>query len=137
MILVDTSVIIDFLRNRQNAKVEVFDDVMESKIPWGISEFVYQEVLQGARDEKEFGKLREYFDTVPVYFLKYGKVSFERAAMLNLRCRSAGVTVRSTVDLLIVETAIENEVFLLHNDSDFTYMAGVLSELRLYKERIT
>ncbi|MFA4846379.1 MAG: PIN domain-containing protein, partial [Patescibacteria group bacterium] len=122
MILVDTSVIIDFLRNQKNERVALFDDIIEKRIPWGINEYVYQEVLQGSRDEREFEKLREYFDTIPMYFLKYGKVSFERAAMLNVLCRKSGVTIRSTVDLLIAETAIENDVSLLHNDNDFDSM---------------
>ena len=135
MILVDTSVVIDLLRNQKNQKVDFFEDIMEKRLPWGISEYVYQEVLQGSRDLPEFEKLKEYFDTIPIYFLKFGKTSFERAAMLNVRCRMSGVTIRSTVDLLIAETAIENDLSLLHNDNDFENMAKVISELRQYKEK--
>jgi predicted nucleic acid-binding protein len=136
MILVDTSVIIDLLRNQKNTKVELLEDIMDKRIPWGISEFVYQEVLQGSRDVSEFERLKEYFDTIPIYFMKFGKVSFERAAMLNLRCRKSGVTIRSTIDLLIAETAIENDVALLHNDSDFENMGKAITELRQYREKI-
>ena len=135
MILVDTSVIIDFLRNQKNKRTELFEDTIEKRIPWGINEFIYQEVLQGSKDENEFERLKEYFDTIPVYSLKYGKVSYERAAMLNVRCRRSGVTVRSTIDLLIAETAIENEVSLLHNDSDFENIGKIVVELRQYKEK--
>lgn len=136
MILVDTSVIIDFLRNQKNERVELFDDIIEKRIPWGINEYVYQEVLQGSRDEGEYEKLREYFDTIPLYCLRYGKSSFERAAMLNVRCRKSGVTIRSTVDLLIAETAIENDVSLLHHDTDFENMSRIIRELRTYNEKI-
>jgi predicted nucleic acid-binding protein len=136
MILVDTSVIIDLLRSQRNAKVELLEDIMDKKIPWGICEYVYQEVLQGSRDVGEFGKLKEYFDTLPIYFMKFGKASFERAAMLNIRCRKSGITIRSTIDLLIAETAIENDVALLHNDSDFDNMGKVITELRQYREKI-
>ncbi len=135
MILVDTSVIVDLLRNQTNRKVELLDDIIEKRIPWGISEHIYQEVLQGSRDQIEFEKLKEYFDTIPIYFLKFGKVSFERAAMLNVRCRMSGITVRSTIDLLIAETAIENDLSLLHNDSDFENMSRIITELRQYKEK--
>lgn len=135
MILVDTSVIIDFLRNQDNERVVLFEGIIAKRVPWGISEYIYQEVLQGSRDEREFEKLKEYFDTIPIYFLKYGKVSFERAAMLNVRCRRSGITIRSTIDLLIAETAIENDVSLLHNDSDFEHMSKVITELRQYKEK--
>ena len=135
MVLVDTSVIIDLLRNQKNEKVELLDDLLERRVPWGISEYVYQEVLQGARNVIEFERLKEYFETVPLYFLKFGKISFERAAMLNVRCRTSGVTIRSTIDLLIAETAIENEVALLHNDSDFENMNRIITELRQYNRK--
>jgi predicted nucleic acid-binding protein len=134
VILVDTSVIIEFLRTQNNEKTRLFEDLIEHRIPWGINEYIYQEVLQGSKDEREFEKLKEYFDTIPVYFLKYGKNSFERAAMLNVRCRRSGVTIRSTIDLLIAETAIENDVSLLHNDSDFDHMSKIIVELRPYKK---
>ena len=135
MILVDTSVIIDLLKKQKNEKVEQLDDIIERRIPWGISEYVYQEVLQGSRDESEFERLKGHFDTIPVYFLKFGKTSFERAAMLNLRCRRSGITIRSTIDLLIAETAIENDVALLHNDVDFENISKVITELRQYREK--
>ena len=136
MILVDTSVIIDLLRNQKNIKVELLEDIMDKRIPWGICEYVYQEVLQGSRDVDEFERLKEYFDTLPIYFMKFGKVSFERAAMLNVRCRKSGVTIRSSIDLLIAETAIENDVALLHNDADFDNMGKIIAELRQYREKI-
>lgn len=136
MILVDTSVIVDLLRNQKNMKVELLEDIMDKRIPWGICEYVYQEVLQGSRDVGEFETLKEYFDTLPIYFMKFGKVSFERAAMLNVRCRNAGVTIRSTIDLVIAETAIENDVALLHNDTDFDNMGKIIAELRQYREKI-
>lgn len=136
MILVDTSVLIDFLRNRQTGQTKLFDDLLEKKLPWGINEYVYQEVLQGARDVREFERLKEYLETLPFYFLKLGKVSFEKAALMNVRCRGSGVTVRSTIDLLIVQTAIENDLALLHSDSDFDNIGRVIGELRQYKEKL-
>ena len=46
MVLVDTSVLIDFLRNRENAKTRLLDEILGKKLPWGINEFIYQEILQ-------------------------------------------------------------------------------------------
>lgn len=132
MILVDTSVLIDFLRGRNNPKTQLLEAILERKLLWGINDFIYQEILQGAKDEKEFNRLKEYFETAPAYPLKFGRQSFERAALLNVRCRNAGVTIRSTIDLLIAETAIENDLALLHNDSDFDNMSRVVQELRIF-----
>lgn len=55
--------------------------------------------------------------------------------MLNVRCRRSGITMSSTIDLLIAETAIENDVALLQNDSDFENMSGIVTELRQYKAK--
>ena len=49
----------------------------------------------------------------------------------RFRCRRGGVTIRSTVDLLIAETAIENNIPLLHDDADFVNMARIITELKL------
>lgn len=43
------------------------------------------------------------------------------------------MTIRSTVDLLIAETAIENEIFLLEDDNDFKTISKVIKELKIYK----
>jgi predicted nucleic acid-binding protein len=88
--------------------------------------------LQGAKSDKEFAQLKEYLDTLKFYNLYNGKKSFENAASIYVRCRKSGVTIRSTIDLLIAQTAIENDLSLLHNDNDYANMAKVILELKLY-----
>lgn len=102
-------------------------------MPYGINTFIYQEVLQGAKTNKEYNLLKVYFETIPLYYLKYGKKSYEQAALINIRCRQKGITIRSTIDLLIAETTIENDLYLLHDDNDFMNMAKVIKELKLYE----
>lgn len=58
-------------------------------------------------------------------------VGYEEAARLYYRCRRSGVTLRSTVDCLIARVAIEHDVALLHDDSDFVNMGRIVSELKL------
>src|SRR5664280_1182033 len=119
MILVDTSVLIDFLKGAINDYVSLFDDILDKHIPFGINEFIYQEVLQGSKTITEFNKLKKYF---------------EKAAYMNFTCRRAGITIRSTIDLLIAQTAIENNLYLLHKDEDFTNIAKIIPELKVYKK---
>ena len=133
MILVDTSVLIDYLKGAENQAVAAFDNILKQGMPYGINEFIYLEILQGARTAKEYRKLQEYFETLHFYHLNHGKESYEQAAHLNFACRRSGVTVRSTIDLLVAQTAIENNLFLLHNDSDFTNMAQAIKELKIFK----
>ena len=133
MILVDTSVLIAYLKNQNIRSVEQFEYILDKKLPYGINTFIYQEVLQGAKTNKEYNLLKAYFETIPLYYLKYGKKSYEQAALINIRCRKKGITIRSTIDLLIAETTIENDLYLLHDDNDFMNMAKVIKELKLYE----
>ena len=135
MILVDTSVLVDYLKGLNNISTQALDYVIDSGTPYGINDFIYQELLQGSRTYEEFQKLKEYLETIPFYYLHLGKESFEKAALLNFSCRRAGITIRSTVDLLIAENAIENNLLLLHNDKDFINLAEIVPELKLYEKK--
>lgn len=134
MILLDTSVLIDYFKGIDSKPAKLLDDLISNGTPYGINDFVYQELLQGSRTIDEFNKLKEYLETIPFYSLQYGKESYEKAAWLNLQCRKNGITVRSTINLLIAEIAIENNLLLLHNDSDFDNIGKIVKELRMYRE---
>ena len=134
MILIDTSVLVDYFKGIESRPAKLFDELMENGIPYGINDFVYQELLQGSRTIDEFNTLKEYLETIPFYDLQYGKESYEKAAFLHFQCRRNGITIRSTIDLLIAEIAIENNLLLLHNDEDFDNIRKVIKELRIYGE---
>lgn len=127
MVLVDTSVIIDYLQGVDNEPVEKFQSILDSDIPYGINSFIYQELLQGVKTEKAFDELKEYLDTQRFYKFRDQKESFSEAALIYLKCRKKGITIRSTIDCTIAQTAIENNLVLLHNDSDFEKMARVVN----------
>jgi len=131
MILVDTSVLVGYLKGSAGAVFDKFDEMIAGGVPYGINGYIYQEVLQGARDEREYALLAEYLSSLPFYSLLHGRASFESAARIFFLCRRSGVTVRSTVDLLIAQIAIENELYLFHNDRDFSNMAKIAPELKL------
>ena len=132
MILVDNSVLIGFLKGQIDDKTELFKEILSRDIPFGISSYTYQEVLQGARNEKEFQTLKEYLSTQQIYYLESEASTFEKAAKLYFNLRRKGVTPRSTLDMLIALTAIENNLALIHNDSDFDMMAEYTPELRIF-----
>lgn len=126
MVLVDTSVFIDYFRGKNNECVKKFEYILDMNIPFGINSFIYQEVLQGARTEKDFNLLKEYLGSQRFYSLKDKKESYESAARMYFLCRKKGITVASTVDLLIVQTVIEHDLYLLHNDKDFDLIRRVI-----------
>ena len=134
MILVDTSVFIGYLKKSKGTQYDKLDFIIDNDLPYGICNFVYQELLQGTKSEKEFNLLKDYLQTLPFYELLYGTKSHENAALLYFSCRKKGITIRSTIDLLIAEIAIENDLFLLHDDLDFGNISKVSGVLKAYQQ---
>ena len=132
MILVDTSVFIGYLKKQTGIPYKKMDYIIDNDIPFGICNYIYQELLQGTRNEKEYKLLKEYLNTIPFYDLRYGKQSFENAALTYSNCRKNGMTIRSTLDMIIAEIAIENNLYLLHDDADFTRISRVNKKLMIY-----
>jgi predicted nucleic acid-binding protein len=126
MILVDTSVLIHFFKGANSEGSKKLTGVLQRRIPFGINSLIFQEVLQGAGSEKEYSTLKRYLETQRFYHLKNPIESFAKAAKIYLDCRKKGITIRSTIDCLIAETALENDLFLLHEDNDFDLMGKVI-----------
>jgi len=132
MILVDTSIFIGYFKKSEGVLYKKMNYIIDNEIPYGICLYVYQELLQGAANEKEYNLLKEYLTTLPFYDLRYGKYSFENAALLYMNCRKKGITIRSTIDLIIAEIAIENDLFLFHDDRDYTNISKIYKNLKMY-----
>ena len=132
MVLVDTSVFIPFLKNTKTPETEKLDEIIQLAIPYGICPFVYQELLQGVRTTSQFELLKQYLDTQRFYELRDGRESFAAAAKMFFDCQKAGITIRKGIDLLIAQTAIENNLKLLHNDKDFTELMRIEKNLIAY-----
>jgi predicted nucleic acid-binding protein len=124
MILVDTSVLIDYFKGTENKSTKMFHQILEKRIPFGINHVIYMEVLQGAKTERDYNALKKYLDTQTFFQLKRGKDSYAEAARMYFKLRQKGVTVKSTMDCLIAEVAIENDLFLFHNDQDFSRISN-------------
>jgi hypothetical protein len=126
MILVDTSVLIDFFKGSKSDAALRFKFVLEHGLNFGITSHVFQEVLQGANSEKEYNLLRRYLETQRFFHSKDPVNSFAEAAKIFFQCRRRGVTIRSTIDCLIAEITLEHDLHLLHSDQDFDRMAEVI-----------
>jgi predicted nucleic acid-binding protein len=123
MILVDTSVLIDFFKGARNTGSRKFREILQKDIPFGISSVIFLEVLQGAGSDDEYKLIKTYLETQRFYHPKDPIVSFARAARIYMECRQRGITVGSTIDCLIVQIVLEHNLFLLHNDRDFNKIA--------------
>ncbi len=132
MILVDTSVWIDYFRGIANEPVLKLDQALLDQSRVGLTATIFQEILQGTDSEATFARFERRLLTHPFVHPLHPVDSYSSAARLYTRCRRAGFTVRSTIDCLIAQIAIEHGLDLLHNDSDFENMARVIPELKIY-----
>ena len=117
MILVDSSVWIDYFRSADTPQVALLDFLF-GRSPLAVGDLIAAEVLQGVRDEREFKWVKKTLDA----FEHIDLAGYELAvrASENYRSlRAVGVTVRKTIDTLIATRCIEDGLTLLHADSDF------------------
>lgn len=119
MILVDTSVWIDWLRGTTTEAVQRLERILEGGIPFGITGVIYQEILQGADSAASLQRLADYFGSQRFYSPLDTLTTHKGAAELYQACRNQGITIRSTIDCLIAQIALEHELMLLHSDRDF------------------
>jgi predicted nucleic acid-binding protein len=129
---VDTSVLIGYFRGSAGESYDKMDYLIDKKMPYGICNYVYLELLQGAAIKPDHDLLKEYLSTLPFYDLLHGKESFEAASLMYMNCRKNGITVRSTIDILIAQIAIENNLYLFHNDNDYTNISKIHRDLKIY-----
>ncbi len=117
MILVDSSVWIDYFNGTVTAQTNELDDLL-AREPLVIGDLILTEVLQGFADEAEFKKARGLLTSLTVRTLGGQDVALKAAG--NFRAlRKLGFTVRKTIDCIIATWCIEGGCALLHNDGDF------------------
>ena len=134
MILLDTSALIEFLNRTGSPWDTTVETLLTSDADVAIADITLTEVLQGIRSERDYRDVRASLMTFPILSLK-DHDSYIKAADLYRKCRTKGLTIRSTVDLLIARIAIENNVELLHKDRDFEAIASV-STLKLFRGEV-
>lgn len=133
MVLVDTSVWIDFLRGTPTAQVSVLEALLEGDDLVGTAPIILQEVLQGADSPARFERWRREFSGLMCYLPLDPIDSHVEAARLYAACRRAGKTPRSSNDCLIARIALEHDLTLLEDDRDFEAIAAVEKGLKLFQ----
>ena len=120
MIVVDSSVWIDLLRDADTPQVVRLNALLESELLL-FGDLVLCEVLRGARNEGDAVRISERLSVLtPVNMV--GVEIAGRAAVNYRKLRALGITIRNTVDLLIGTFCIANGHQLLHSDRDFKPM---------------
>ncbi len=123
MIVVDTSVWIDFFRGTSTSKVDRFVALVDEDAGIAITDVILTEILQGLRSESDVRRVERRLALFEVLRLDHLE-DFRRAAALYRGARRKGITIRRTLDCLIASVCIREEVPLLHADADFDRLAS-------------
>ena len=117
MILVDSSVWIDYFRGAPTAEAERLDLLLEDELV-ATGDLVLTEVLQGFAHERDFEQAKKLLTSLVVVQLGGQEIAISAARNHRL-LRRRGVTVRKTIDTLIATWCIESDFALLYSDRDF------------------
>jgi len=130
-ILVDTTIWIDFFCEKGKSKqADILQQLIEEENNICICPIIYQEVLQGVRNDKTFTEIKSIFKNVTMINTPIMTVT-DYAIDLYRSLRKNGITIRKPYDCLIASYAILENIYLLHNDSDFRQMENN-SKLKIY-----
>lgn len=129
MYLADTSVWIDLFNNKANSFV--IEEFKEGKL--SLNSLVYFEILQGIKRSKVHQRVKNILLEQGFCGFLDKFDSYEQAAEIYRKCRQNGVTIRSAIDCLIAQCAIENDLILLHNDKDFCEITKIYPLFREQK----
>jgi predicted nucleic acid-binding protein len=119
IVVVDSSVLIAFFRGQATpgaARLRQLEQLGES---YALPVVCCQEVMQGARDEREWRLLDAYLTTQQLLSPLDVWATHRAAARIYFDCRRRGLTIRSSVDCLIAQLTIDHDGVLLHDDEDF------------------
>ncbi|MBE9155579.1 PIN domain nuclease [Nodosilinea sp. LEGE 06152] len=120
MLLIDTSVWISVFRDRSGQVRQQLETLIAARQVL-LNRFTQLELLQGSLNEQEWTILSTYLDEQD--YVELTASSWQAAARIYYDLRRQGLTVRSPVDCCIAQSAIENDLLLVHNDRDFETIA--------------
>ena len=117
LILVDSSVWIDYYRGTVTRQTEKLDQLLATE-PLAIGDLILAEVLQGFSDDRTFETVRKQLTALTVVELAGEEIAIQAARNFR-QLRKRGNTVRKTIDTIIATRCIESGYDLLHSDRDF------------------
>lgn len=121
MIVVDSSVWIDYFCGNSNKQVETLDQLLGIK-PIAVGDLILTEVLQGFRHDKDYRAAKTLFEHVVVLEMLCKDMAIKSAE--NFRTlRTKEITIRKTADIIVASYCIENHLSLLFSDKDFSPFA--------------
>ena len=116
MTAVDSTVLIDVLRDRTGRSRRKLEARL-GETEFVLTPFTHFEVMKGCKDTRHWDRIARHLEahhTLPV-----SDRTWEHAARIAFDARKKGLMIRSSIDCLIAQVAIEHDRLLLHKDRDF------------------
>jgi hypothetical protein len=120
-VLVDTSVWINFFNGTPTPAALHLKSIIPNTL-LATCPVIVQEILQGARTNQDFSKLKTFFEKMILLRGEQYELCIEAAALYR-NLRNTGITIRKPNDCLIATYAISNNLYILHEDKDFDFIA--------------
>ena len=117
MILVDSSVWIDYFNGTINPQTDWLDLALGKKIII-VGDIILTEVLQGFKSNRDFNKAKELLSNFRFMEMLGQELAIKSAKNYRF-LRKKGVTVHKTIDVIIGTFCIHHNISLLHDDQDF------------------
>ncbi len=117
MILVDSSVWIDYFSGNGSPEADFLDGVLGVSAI-AIGDLILTEVLQGFRHDKDYKTAKRLLEELAIFELLGVKMAVKNADNFR-KLRKKGVTIRKTADVIIASFCIEHNLPLLFSDKDF------------------
>lgn len=117
MIIVDTSVWINYFNNTSNPQTDSLELLLGNRL-LGTGDIILTEVLQGIRSDDEFDHVNSRLLSLVVVEMLNTQRAI-RCAQRYRTLRKRGITIRRTIDLVIASYCIDEGHSLLFSDRDF------------------
>jgi predicted nucleic acid-binding protein len=117
MIVVDSSVWIDYFSGKDTTQAETLDKTLGVQAV-GIGDLILTEVLQGFRRDQDYKTARKLLGELTLFDM-LGKDMAIKSAENFRKLRKQGITIRKTADVIIASFCIEHSLPLLFSDKDF------------------
>lgn len=117
MTLVDTSVWVDRMRDRDTPQVAALETLLARGEVFCTCGLVVTEVLQGITNQKAYLQTKADFESLDWFDLN--RSTFQLGVAIYRELRRHGLTVRGTIDCLIAAVVVENKLRLLATDRDY------------------
>jgi len=130
MVIIDTSVWIDFFNGSCNEETIKLEGLKQKKVDIFTTGLIITEILCGVKDNEILEELKEKLLKLPFVNPCYPE-TYINSALIYRKGRKKRITIRKTIDFLIAQLAIENGLYLLHKDNDFNKIA-TFTKLNIY-----